>query len=84
MWTNTQFTGSLDPNASGQWSTHSWPASWHVVWYVVPTSPQPGTPQLDWDVAVERASDEHCTYWITVKNLTNTTVNFEARYAVMN
>ena len=84
MWTNVQFTGSLGPNASGSWFTHSWPASWHVVWYVIPTSPQSGAPQVDWDVAVERSSAQHCTYWITVKNLTNATVNFEARYAVMN
>ena len=84
MWTNTQFTGSLGPGASNRWFTFNWPATWHVVWYVVPTSPRSGAPQVDWDVAVERASATHCTYWITVKNLTNQTVTFEGRYAVLN
>lgn len=84
MWTNTQFTGTLAPGASNRWFTFNWPAAWHVVWYVVPTSPRTGAPQVDWDVAVERASTTHCTYWITVKNLTNQTVTFEGRYAVLN
>ncbi len=43
-----------------------------------------GAPQLDWDTEVERADATHCTYWITVKNLTNTAVTFEGRYAVLN
>ncbi len=84
MRTNVQFTGSLGPGASNRWFTHSWPASWHVVWYVVPTSLRSGAPQLDWSVSVERASATHCTYWITVKNLTNAAVDFESRYAVLN
>lgn len=83
MWTNTQFTGSLGAGASNRWFTFNWPTAWHVVWYVMPTSPQSGNPQLDWDVAVERANATQCTYWITVKNLTNQTVSFEARYAVL-
>lgn len=83
MWTNIQFTGSLTPWATQRWFTHSWPTSWYVVWYMMPTSPQGGGPQVDWDVAVERANDTQCTYWITVTNLTANTVAFEARYAVM-
>jgi hypothetical protein len=51
---------------------------------VVPTSPQPGAPELDWDVNVERGDATYCTYWINVKNLTGATINFEARYAVLN
>lgn len=84
MWTNVQFSGSLAPSASNKWFTHSWPVGWHVVWYVMPTSPQSGAPQIDWDVSVERANATHSTYWITIKNLTGATVNFEARYAVLN
>lgn len=83
MWTNVQFTGSLGAYASNRWFTYGWPPAWHVVWYMMPTSPQSGAPQLDWDVAVERASSTACTYWITVKNLTGATVNFEGRYAVL-
>jgi hypothetical protein len=83
MWTNVQFSASLNPNASGRWFTHSWPVGWHVIWYVMPTTVQGGGPVVDWDVAVERASATHCTYWITVKNLTSKTIAFETRYAVM-
>ncbi|KRE52399.1 hypothetical protein ASG92_25460 [Arthrobacter sp. Soil736] len=83
MWTNTQFTGTLGPGASDRWFTFNWLTAWHVVWYVMPISPQAGNPQVDWDVAVERANATQCTYWITVKNLTNQTVSFEARYAVL-
>lgn len=84
MRTGVQWTGSLGPNQSRRWFTFNWPTSWHVTWYMMPTSPRRGGPQLDWDVAVERASSNRCTYWVTVKNLTNQTVTFEGRYAVMN
>jgi hypothetical protein len=83
MTTGVQFTGTLGPNASQKWFTHSWPVAWHVVWDMMPTSPQSGAPQVDWNVGVERASATLCTYWITVKNLTNASLTFEARYAVM-
>jgi hypothetical protein len=49
----------------------------------MPTSPQPGNPELEWDVAVERANATRCTYWITVKNLTASQVTFEGRFAVL-
>jgi hypothetical protein len=84
MWTGTQFTGSLGPGASNQWFTYGWPTTWHVVWHMMPTSPQSGAPQVDWDVRVERANATECTYWLTVKNLTANTVTFEGRYAVLN
>jgi hypothetical protein len=84
MWTNVQFTGSLGAGASNRWFTYGWPTAWHVVWYMMPTSPAPGAAELDWSVAVERADASSCTYWITVKNLTGATVNFEGRYAVLN
>lgn len=84
MRTGVQFTGSLTANQTQRWFTFNWPATWHVVWYIVPTSPRSGAPQLDWDVSVERATATNCTYWITVKNLTNQNVTFEGRYAVMN
>jgi hypothetical protein len=83
MWTGVQWTGSLGPGATQRWFTFNWPTTWHVVWYMMPTSPQVGAPQIDWDVAVERANATQCTYWITVKNLTSNTVTFEGRFAVM-
>jgi hypothetical protein len=84
MRTGVQFTGTLGPNAQNRWFTFNWPVSWHVVWYVVPTNVRRGAPQVDWDVSVERADSSHCTYWITVKNLTDQTLTFEGRYAIMN
>jgi len=83
MWTGVQWTGTIGPNQTQLWYTWGWPAPWHVVWYLMSTSPHPGAPQLDWDVAVERANGAQCTYWITVKNLTASSVNFEGRFAVL-
>lgn len=83
MWTGVQFTGTLAPSASQRWFTWGWPASWQVIWYMMPTSPQSGAPAIDWSVAVERANGTQCTYWITVNNRTSNTVSFEARYAVL-
>jgi hypothetical protein len=84
MWTNVQFTGSLAPDQTGRWFTYGWPTSWHVVWYMMPSTPQPGAPEVDWSVAVERANATQCTYWITVVNRTASAVTFEGRYAVLN
>jgi hypothetical protein len=82
--TNVQFSDSLAPNASGSWFTYEWPVEWHVVWYLMPTSPKSGAPQIEWDVSVERTDATYSTYWINVKNLTGTAVDFEARYAILN
>lgn len=79
----TQWTGSLAAGETRQWFTFRWPATWHVVWTVMPTSPNPGAPQVSWAVRVERASAEYLTYWISVTNLTNAPVTFEGRYAVL-
>lgn len=83
MSVGVQFTGTVAANATQKWFTHSWPQQLHVEWNVVPTSPVPGAPQLEWDVEVERATAANITYWISVRNLTAAPVNFEARYAVM-
>lgn len=83
MRTGTQWTASLNPGETRRWFTFNWPASAHMIWYVIPTTPRAGAPALDWDVEVERASADRVTYWITVKNLTNTAVAFEGRYAVL-
>ncbi len=83
MWTGVQFRGTLPANATQRWYTFNWPAAWHVVWYVVPTTPCPGAPQIEWSVEVERGAATALTYWLTVKNLTNAPVDIEARYAVL-
>ncbi|GAA1444825.1 hypothetical protein [Leifsonia poae] len=84
MWTNVQFTGTLAAGASGSWYTWGWPPAWHVVWYLMPTTPKPGAPQVDWTIQVERGATDQCTYWIVARNLTTTPLTFEGRYAVLN
>lgn len=80
---SVQWFGSLAPNQTHRWFTWGWSASSHVIWTVMPLTPCPGGPQLTWKVAVERASADHCTYWITVTNLTSDPVKFEGRYDVL-
>lgn len=79
----TQWTGTLNANEVKKWFTHSWPATWHMIWTVMPTTPRPGAPQVGWTVEVERANAEFATYWITVRNLTAAPVTFEGRYAIL-
>lgn len=82
-WVGVQFTGTIPAHQTYRWFTFNWPAHWHVVWTVVPSSPRPGGPQIEWKVQVERASDRYITYWISITNLTPVSVNIEARYAVL-
>ena len=84
MVVGTQFTGSVAAGSSARWFTYAWPASWHVIWNIISTSPVVGAPQVEWDVAVERASSTDITYWITIRNVTGSPINIEARYAIMN
>jgi hypothetical protein len=84
MRVGTQFTGTLNAGQSGRWFTFQWPADWHVAWYMMPTTPAVGAPEVEWEVEVERASAQYVTYWLTVKNLTSQQINFEGRYAVLN
>jgi hypothetical protein len=81
--TGVQWRATIPARATQRWFTFGWNAASHVVWYMMPTSPQPGTPELDWQVAVERANPAQCTYWITVMNLTGNPVAFEGRYAML-
>ena len=82
-WTGVQFQGNLAANQTLCWFTFNWPAHWHVIWTVVPTTPRPGAPQIRWNVRVERATDGFVTYWICITNLINVPVAVEARYAVL-
>jgi hypothetical protein len=84
MVVGTQFTGSVPAGSSKRWFTFAWPATWHVVWTVVCTSPRVGAPQVEWDVAVERASSTDITYWITIRNVIGSPIDIEARFAIMN
>jgi hypothetical protein len=84
MRVGTQFTGTLGPNQTARWFTFNWPQEWHTTWYMMPTTPRSGAPELEWDVAVERGDAAKVTYWLTVRNLTGQSINFEGRYAVLN
>ena len=84
MQIGVQFTGTLAPSEAQQWFTFGWQSDWDVSWMVVPTTAQPGSAHVQWDVATERAADNSITYWITVQNLTSDTFDFEARYAILN
>jgi hypothetical protein len=81
--TGVQFTGTLAPNQTARWFTSNWPATWHVIWSMMPTTVQKGSPAITWKVQVERASAEYVTYWLTVTNLTSAEVNFEGRYSTL-
>jgi hypothetical protein len=78
-----QWQGHLNPNQTQKWFTFNWPATWNIVWTVMPTTVHNGTPSVRWNVEVERASAEFATYWITVQNLLNIPVDFEGRYAIL-
>ncbi len=84
MAVGVQFTGSIPANSTRRWFTHSWNPTRHVAWNVVPTSPRGGAAQIEWNVAVERASASAITYWISIRNLTAAPVDIEARYAILN
>jgi hypothetical protein len=78
-----QWTGTVPANSSRRWFTFNWPEWERVEWRMLPTLPRPGAAQLRWTVAIERASGNNLTYWITVYNLTALDVAFEGRYAVL-
>jgi hypothetical protein len=64
--------------------TWGWDPAWDVVWMVVPTTPGPGGPEVEWNVTVERATDTSVTYWVTITNLTSGDLGVEGRYAILN
>ncbi|MBM3783925.1 MAG: zinc metalloprotease [Acidobacteria bacterium] len=83
-WSGVQFSGSLAANQTRTWFTHSWPAYWFVVWYVVPTAPVvDGNAQIDWNIKVTRQTETLLKYFVEVKNLTGGPVQFEARFTVL-
>jgi hypothetical protein len=78
-----QWIGSLAANESRRWFTWGWPATWHILWTVMPTTPRVGAPQVGWTVEVERGDSERATYWVTVRNLTPEPLQFEGRFAIL-
>lgn len=85
MRLGVQFTGSVPANSSRRWFTHSWNANDRVVWLVVPKSPAvDGPAQIEYKVQVTRQSPTLLKYFLEIRNLTATSVEIEARYAVLN
>ena len=82
MVTGVQFRGTLSPNQTQKWYTFNWPANGFVLWEVVPNTTSTA-PEVDWNLAIERADASHVTYWLTITNLTSVSVQFEARYAIV-
>ncbi len=82
-WVGVQFRGTIPAGQTQRWFTFAWPAHWHVLWTVVPTSPRPGAPQIAWRTQVERGSDSFITYWINITNVSTAAVDFESRFCVL-
>jgi hypothetical protein len=82
MHFGTQFTGTLTPNQSANYYTFGWPAAWDVAWTMIPTTGGTGA-QVQCNVSTQ-LSGTTLTYWIAVKNMTSSNVNFQGRYAVLN
>lgn len=78
-----QWTGTVPANSTRRFFTWGWPATWHVLWTVMPTTPRPGAEELTWQVQVERGDAEYVAYWISVTNLTTIPVTFEGRFAIL-
>ncbi len=79
--TGRQFGGTLAPNQTQRWFTYGWPPQWQVHWSVLPTTVASGGPKIAWDVETELASSG-ITYWLTIKNLSNQPISFEAKYSI--
>jgi hypothetical protein len=79
----TQFTGTVAANQTQRWFTYNWLAYEQVTWGVMPLTVNTGAPQLTWDVSVQRPSGAYVTYFLSVTNLTNVPVEFQANYAVL-
>jgi hypothetical protein len=78
-----QWVGQLAAHQTQRWFTFNWPATWHILWTVMPTTAFAGGAEVTWSVALERANSEFVTYWITVTNLSNVPISFEGRYAIL-
>ena len=79
MPVSTQFTGTLDPGQYEEWFTYAWPRNWFVQWSVRPSDGQIGNVVLR-ALSVEAVEDGTLTYHLTVWNIGNQAVTFDALY----
>ncbi|MEO1069736.1 MAG: hypothetical protein AAFW95_11550 [Cyanobacteria bacterium J06638_6] len=84
MTTGVQFRGSVPSGQTRRWFTHSWNANSNVVWMIIPTAPAvDGRAQLEWKVQCTRQTTNLVKWFLEIKNVTNVSVSFEARYAIL-
>jgi hypothetical protein len=81
-WVGVQWTDTMPPNATIDYFTWGWPASWDVVWTPTSDTVDGGGPQMTWNVQVGR-SPYFITYHIVIANLTNAPLSVEGRYAIL-
>ena len=67
--------------ATEAWFTYNWPEYYFVAAEVVPTTPGAGPHPSR--VKIERPNGAYITYWISISNLTNQPVSFEAHYDIL-
>ncbi|HXZ02408.1 MAG TPA: hypothetical protein VEI03_20600 [Stellaceae bacterium] len=77
-----QFTGSLDPGQYEVWTTYGWNREFLMEWSVRPRPGQIGEVALR-ALAVEATDDGTLTYWLTVWNVGQQSVDFEALYSAV-
>lgn len=77
MPSGKQFVGSLDAGQFWEWFTFGWPSNWLVQWSVRPSPGFLGNVALR-ALTTERASDGTLTYFLTVWNIGDSPIDFEA------
>jgi hypothetical protein len=82
-YSGVQWTDTLPANSTISYFTYNWPEYLFVEWEVVPTDASSGSPQISWQVQLERPNGAYITYWIVVTNLTGSDVGIEGRYSVL-
>jgi hypothetical protein len=78
-----QWTGPVAASTTTQIFSHSWPASWDILWTVMPVSPTSGSQQISYKVKVQRSAAQLLTYWIHVTNHTPVPVTVELRRCIL-
>jgi hypothetical protein len=77
-----QFTGKLNGNQYQIWTTYGWDRDLFVEWSVRPKPGQIGNVALR-ALAIEAVQDGTLTYWLTVWNIDQRPVTFEALYSAV-
>lgn len=81
-FSNVQFTQTtpLAPGAQENLFTFNWPASWSILWEVIPTNTGAGTEKLLLTERAERQGNGNLQYWLTVRNDGDVASAYRLRY----